>query len=152
MDVFLLVARNKTLLDDRPVEVQDLTQAIKADLARLNGQISDLQNAQKMQRVAGYVIGTNKSAEEHSSQVVVSLQSRLAEASSTFSSLLEERSQSIRAQKSRRDQFSATNIMPSMSLFGPLALFRPGSADGHTSPAKRAGLSGPSRGRGPRCH
>jgi syntaxin 5 len=108
----MIVARNKTLFDDRPVEVQDLTEIIKVELARLNSQISDLQALQKMRKAAGYSVGTNKSAEEHSSQVVVSLQSRLAEASSAFGNVLEMRSQNAKAQKDRRDQFSATNIMP----------------------------------------
>jgi syntaxin 5 len=106
------LARNKTLFDDRPVEVQDLTQIIKVEIAKLNGQIADLQNFQRMRKTGGYTVGTNKSAEEHSSQVVVSLQSRLAEASSTFTNVLEMRSQNIKAQRDRRDQFSATNIMP----------------------------------------
>ncbi|PJF18277.1 hypothetical protein PSACC_01955 [Paramicrosporidium saccamoebae] len=108
------LARNKTLFDDRPVEVQDLTQIIKVEIAKLNGQIADLQNFQRMRKTGGYTVGTNRSAEEHSSQVVVSLQSRLAEASSTFTNVLEMRSQNIKAQRDRRDQFSATNIMPEM--------------------------------------
>lgn len=101
------------MLDERPVEAQEVMATVKVELARLNGQISDLQHAQKMRKAASYAVGSNKSAEEHSAQVVVSLQSRLAEASSTFSRVLEERSQTIKAQKSRRDQFSATNhILP----------------------------------------
>lgn len=105
------MARSKTLFDDRPVEVQELTQIIKIELAKLNEQISNLQTFQKMQKAANYTVGTNKSAEEHSSQVVVSLQSRLAEVSSTFTNVLEMRSQNIKAQRDRREQFSATNII-----------------------------------------
>jgi syntaxin 5 len=106
------VAKNKTLFDDRPVEVQELTQILKVEIAKLNSQIAELQNFQRMRKTGGYIVGTNRSAEEHSSQVVVSLQSRLAEASSTFTNVLEMRSQNIKAQRDRRDQFSATNIMP----------------------------------------
>lgn len=105
------MAQNKTAFDDRPIEVQELTQVIKADLAKLNAQISDLQGYQKMRKAGGYTVGTNKSAEEHSSQVVVSLQTRLKDVGVSFTNVLENRSQSLRAQKDRREQFSATNIM-----------------------------------------
>lgn len=108
------MTKSRTVFDDRPVEVQELAQIIKGELAKLNGQISDLQNYQKIRKSGSYHFSgpSNRSAEEHSSQIVVSLQSRLAEASSSFTTVLEVRSQSLKAQKDRRDQFSATNIMP----------------------------------------
>lgn len=123
------------MFDDRPVEVQELTQMIKLDIARLNGQISDLQAVQKMRRTGGYTVGSNRSAEEHTSQVVVSLQSRLAEASSAFTSVLEMRSNTIRAQRERRDHFSATNMMPPQPTTS-LSRQRPvRGGDGSASPA-----------------
>lgn len=88
-------------------EVDELANLVKRELAILNSQISDLQNYLKMQKAAGYTVGTNKSIEEHNAQVIVSLQSRLAELSSSFTVALEERSQLLRAQRSRREQFSA---------------------------------------------
>jgi len=44
------VARRKTLFDDRPVEIAELTYVIKQDLASLNSQISALQSLSKSQQ------------------------------------------------------------------------------------------------------
>jgi syntaxin 5 len=41
--LILLVAKRKTLFDDRPVEISELTYVIKQDLASLNQQIASLQ-------------------------------------------------------------------------------------------------------------
>ncbi len=101
-------------LENQSFETQQLTQVIKADLANLNGQISDLQSYQKMKKAGGYTVG-NRSSEEHSSAVVVSLQTRLKDVGVSFSNVLESRQQTMRAQKDRRDQFSATNIIMSPS-------------------------------------
>lgn len=114
------MAQTKTAFDERPLEVQELTQVIKTDLAKLNAQISDLQGQQRLRKAGSYAVGTNRSAEEHSSQVVVSLQTRLKDAGVSFTNVLESRSQSLRAQKDRREQFSATNIMMPCRFDSPL--------------------------------
>lgn len=44
------VAKKKTLFDDRPVEIAELTYIIKQDLSSLNAQISALQSLSKMHR------------------------------------------------------------------------------------------------------
>ena len=44
-----VVARRKTLFDDRPVEIAELTYVIKQDLSSLNSQISSLQSLSKSQ-------------------------------------------------------------------------------------------------------
>ena len=46
----IAVAKRKTLFDDRPVEIAELTYVIKQDLASLNSQISSLQSLQKNQQ------------------------------------------------------------------------------------------------------
>ena len=43
------VAKRKTLFDDRPVEIAELTYIIKQDLSALNSQISSLQTLSKSQ-------------------------------------------------------------------------------------------------------
>lgn len=43
------VAKRKTLFDDRPVEIAELTYVIKQDLSSLNSQISSLQSLSKSQ-------------------------------------------------------------------------------------------------------
>lgn len=44
------VAKRKTLFDDRPVEIAELTYVIKQDLSSLNSQISSLQSLSKSQQ------------------------------------------------------------------------------------------------------
>lgn len=87
------------------LEIQQLTNSIKHDLGRLNGQVADLQRSMSVAHNHG---GSRGASEEHNSQVVMSLQHRLATASASFTTTLEEHSQSIRHQKERREQFSAT--------------------------------------------
>ena len=43
------MAKRKSLFDDRPVEINELTYVIKQDLASLNAQISSLQTLTKSQ-------------------------------------------------------------------------------------------------------
>lgn len=83
------VAKKKSLFDDRPVEIQELTHIIKQDIARVNGQI---QGMERYLRDHGAEMG-NRQTQEHSSSIVVSLQSKLATASSSFKDVLELRSQ-----------------------------------------------------------
>ncbi|KAI8055222.1 snare protein SED5/Syntaxin 5 [Syncephalis plumigaleata] len=95
------LAKRKTLFDDRPVEINELTQVIKRDIASLNGQIASLQ--QQMKNDAQSSSG-DKQALEHSSNVVVSLQSRLANTSMTFKDVLEVRTENMRVSRDRRQQ------------------------------------------------
>ena len=44
------MAKRKTLFDDRPAEINQLTFVIKQDLASINSQISSLQSLQKSQK------------------------------------------------------------------------------------------------------
>jgi len=41
--LFILVAKKKSLFDDRPMEIQELTYIIKQDITSLNQQIGQLQ-------------------------------------------------------------------------------------------------------------
>lgn len=95
--VNILVTRTKSLFDDRPAEVQELTDLIKRDLASLNRQIADLQTFSKVAASRptspSAAFPSNRQSEEHASIVVMSLQSRLAAASSTFTRVLDERQQ-----------------------------------------------------------
>ena len=97
-----LVAKRKTLFDDRPVEISELTYIIKRDIASLNQQISQLQSiTQSGQGLSG----RGKQAEEHSNNVVVMLQGKLASTSMGFKDVLEIRTQNMKASKARTDQF-----------------------------------------------
>lgn len=103
------MAKKKSLFDDRPVEIQELTFVIKEDIGQLNGKIKGLESYLKEN---GAKIG-NRHTQEHSSNIVVALQSRLATASNAFKDILEVRTQNLKSQQERRDQLA---IGPSSSL------------------------------------
>lgn len=97
------MAKRKSLFDDRPVEISELTYVIRQDLAALNTSISELQTFVKGQRRKG-----GKEEGEHSENVVVLLQGKLAEVSMGFKDVLEVRTKNIQASKSRTEQFMAS--------------------------------------------
>ena len=47
LEKLTLLAKRKTIFDDKPVEIQELTYIIKHDIANLNKQIGQLQNIAK---------------------------------------------------------------------------------------------------------
>lgn len=94
------VAKRKSLFDDRPAEIQELTYIIKGDLNSLNQQIARLQEVSKSQRRQ-----TNaKHLLSHSSNMVLALQAKLANMSTDFKQVLEVRTENLKLQKNRRDQ------------------------------------------------
>ncbi|XP_058121621.1 uncharacterized protein LOC131263436 isoform X2 [Anopheles coustani] len=100
LEKLTLLAKKKTLFDDRPAEIQELTYIIKGDLNSLNQQIARLQEVSKSQRKS-----TNgKHLLSHSSNMVVALQAKLANMSSDFKQVLEVRTENLKQQKTRRDQ------------------------------------------------
>ncbi|KAI9313764.1 t-SNARE [Dichotomocladium elegans] len=96
------LAKRKTLFDDKPVEISELTFIIKQDIAKLNKQIAMLQEYTKNQRQP------SKQATEHTSNVVVALQSKLADTSMSFKDVLEIRTENMKVSKDKRDQFLFT--------------------------------------------
>lgn len=98
--LFVSVAKRKSLFDDRPAEIQELTYIIKGDLNSLNQQIARLQEVSKSQRKS-----TNgKHLQSHSSNMVLALQAKLANMSTDFKQILEVRTENLKHQKTRRDQ------------------------------------------------
>ncbi|KAF5352687.1 hypothetical protein D9756_006028 [Leucocoprinus leucothites] len=97
------LAKRKTLFDDRPVEISELTYIIKQDIAHINKQIASLQTYVK-QRNAGSS-SEGKQVEEHTNNVVMLLQSKLANTSVTFKDVLEVRTQNMKESKTRTEQF-----------------------------------------------
>lgn len=104
----LLVASKKSLFDDRSAEIQELTYIIKGDLNSLNQQIAKLQDISKSQRKST----SGKHLLSHSSNMVVALQAKLANMSNDFKQVLEVRTENLKHQKTRRDQFSQGSVMP----------------------------------------
>ncbi|KAF9921301.1 cis-Golgi t-SNARE syntaxin [Linnemannia zychae] len=96
------VVKRKALFDDRPVEISELTFVIKQDLSRLNGQILALQ--QHVRANAAKANRATRQMDEHSTNLVIILQSKLANISMAFKEALETRTESVQATKKRQDQ------------------------------------------------
>lgn len=103
-------AKEKSLFEDRTREIDELTYIIKNDLTALNHQIARLQDVSKAQRKETKA----KNLLQHSSNVVVALQSRLADMSTNFKKALETRTENLKKAKQRREEFTST--MPSMAI------------------------------------
>ncbi|XP_017097782.2 syntaxin-5 [Drosophila bipectinata] len=125
LEKLTMLAKKKSLFDDRPQEIQELTYIIKGDLNALNQQIARLQDISKDQRRHA----SGKHLVSHSSNMVLALQSKLASMSTDFKQILEVRTENLKQQKTRRDQFSqgpgplaAHTVSPSTAKQGSLLL------------------------------
>jgi syntaxin 5 len=85
------VAKRKTLFDDRPIEISELTYIIRQDISSLNTQIASLQSYVRAQKQPAS--GAKGQVEEHNTNVVMLLQSRLASMGMGFKDVLELRTQ-----------------------------------------------------------
>ncbi|OAV95292.1 hypothetical protein, variant [Puccinia triticina 1-1 BBBD Race 1] len=97
------LAKRKTLFDDRPVEISELTYIIKQDIAQLNQQIAQLQTFVKQNLSSNR--GQKQPVDEHNNNVVMMLQSKLADTSMGFKDVLEIRTQNMKATRDRTEQF-----------------------------------------------
>lgn len=86
-----LVAKKKSLFEDRPTEIQDLTYIIKEDLNSLNQEIAKLQEVAKEQKKSQK--SEKQHIHSHSSSVVLALQSKLATMSTEFKHVLDVRTE-----------------------------------------------------------
>ncbi|KAJ7786559.1 t-SNARE [Mycena metata] len=99
------LAKRKTLFDDRPVEISELTFIIKQDIANINKQIAALQSYVKQRNTQGSKSAEGKQLDEHNNNVVMLLQSKLANTSMTFKDVLEVRTQNMKESRNRTEQF-----------------------------------------------
>ncbi|KAM4018440.1 syntaxin-5 isoform 1-T2 [Anomaloglossus baeobatrachus] len=122
LEKLTILAKRKSLFDDKAVEIEELTYIIKQDINSLNQQIAQLQS---FVRARGSQSGRH--VQTHSNTVVVSLQSKLASMSNDFKSVLEVRTENLKQQRSRREQFSQGQVS-SLPLhhnsMGPSVLFQ----------------------------
>ncbi|KAF7339261.1 Integral membrane protein sed5 [Mycena sanguinolenta] len=140
------LAKRKTLFDDRPVEISELTFIIKQDIANINKQIAALQAYVKQRNAQGSKSAEGKQLEEHNHNVVMLLQSKLANTSMTFKDVLEVRTQNMKESRNRTEQFmystaNATQSASSSMLYNsrpdpmgdgtPNGLNPKGKRDGH---------------------
>lgn len=98
------LAKRKTLFDDRPVEISELTYVIKQDLASLNSQIASLQALTQAQHPKSSRRKEDQEG-EHNNSVVVMLQGKLADVGANFKEVLEMRTKNIQASRSRTENF-----------------------------------------------
>lgn len=109
LEKLAILAKKKSLFDDRPMEIQELTYIIKQDINSLNQQIAQLQEL-----VRSKASTQGKHLQTHSSTVVLSLQSKLARMSKDFKGVLEVRTENLKQQKERREQFSQGSAVDSL--------------------------------------
>ncbi|KAH9490773.1 Syntaxin-5 [Bulinus truncatus] len=109
LEKLTILAKRKAIFDDKPLEIQELTYIIKQDINSLNDQIAQLQQLAKSQRSQN-----GRHLQTHSNTVVVALQSKLASMSNDFRQVLEVRTENLKHQKSRREQFSSTSVTSSL--------------------------------------
>ncbi|XP_006642820.1 syntaxin-5a [Lepisosteus oculatus] len=130
LEKLTILAKRKSLFDDKAVEIEELTYIIKQDINSLNKQIAQLQD---LVRSRGGQSGRH--IQTHSNTIVVSLQSKLATMSNDFKSVLEVRTENLKQQRSRREHFSQAPVSSSplhANNFGSSVLLRddsPRSAD-----------------------
>ncbi|XP_061786215.1 syntaxin-5a isoform X1 [Nerophis lumbriciformis] len=101
LEKLTILAKRKSLFDDKAVEIEELTYIIKQDINSLNKQIAQLQELIRSRGAPG-----GKHIQTHSNTIVVSLQSKLASMSNDFKSVLEVRTENLKQQRSRREHFS----------------------------------------------
>ncbi|CDQ92187.1 unnamed protein product [Oncorhynchus mykiss] len=101
LEKLTIFAKRKSLFDDKAVEIEELTYIVKTDINSLNKLIAQLQGLVRSRHSQN-----GKHLQTHSNTIVVSLQSKLASMSSDFKSVLEVRTENLKEQKTRRDQFS----------------------------------------------
>ena len=87
---------------------QELTYIIKQDIASINKQIAGLQTYLKQRQAQGGKHAVNKQIDEHNTNVVMLLQSKLASTSMAFKDVLEVRTQNMKESKDRTEQFMSS--------------------------------------------
>ncbi|KAJ1769367.1 Integral membrane protein SED5 [Coemansia sp. RSA 986] len=124
LEQLALLARGKTIFDDKTSEINTLTNQVKQRIAAINGKILSLQTLQRRQN--GHSGKAGQHAAEHHSNIVVSLQSQLANTSTVFKDVLELRSESLKESGTRKEKFigaaatGGTNNDPFSSSDSPL--------------------------------
>uniref|UniRef100_A0A3Q3NH49 Syntaxin-5 n=1 Tax=Mastacembelus armatus TaxID=205130 RepID=A0A3Q3NH49_9TELE len=108
LEKLTILAKRKSLFDDKAVEIEELTYIIKQDINSLNKQIAQLQDLVRSRGAPG-----GRHIQTHSNTIVVSLQSKLASMSNDFKSVLEVRTENLKQQRSRREQFSQPPVSTS---------------------------------------
>jgi syntaxin 5 len=116
------LARRKTLFDDRPVEIEELTFVIKQDLASLTQQLSELRDVSRAQHPNVWQKNNSSNTDqegEHGKNVVVMLNGRLETMTDTLKDVLRTRMENVMASKSRTENFVSSVSSYSQSTLDP---------------------------------
>ncbi|KAK9518199.1 hypothetical protein VZT92_023511 [Zoarces viviparus] len=134
LEKLTILAKRKSLFDDKAVEIEELTYIIKQDINSLNKQIAQLQDLVRSRAAPG-----GRHIQTHSNTIVVSLQSKLASMSNDFKSVLEVRTENLKQQRSRREQFSQPPVSSSPLMANNFRSRKKGAQEPH---AARGGYRG----------
>lgn len=129
------LAKRKTLFDDRPVEINELTFVIKQDVAALTQRITELESLSRQQHPNARPGGGDQEG-EHNISVVSMLKGKLKDVGVDFKEVLEVRTKNIQASRSRTE-----NFISSVSAHGNSSGLDPSRTD---SPLYQTPNRGPS--------
>jgi len=96
------LARKRSLFDDPVFEIQQLTAEINQDIKKLSEHLETL----KIQRQASI---RNKQADAHTETVVDALKWKLGTATKDFTQVLEQRTETLKAQQKERENFTGSH-------------------------------------------
>ncbi|KAM7417507.1 hypothetical protein PAMA_017242 [Pampus argenteus] len=126
LEKLTILAKRKSLFDDKAVEIEELTYIIKQDINSLNKQIAQLQDLVRSRGAPG-----GRHIQTHSNTIVVSLQSKLASMSNDFKSVLEVRTENLKQQRTRREQFSQPPVSSSPLMANNFRSRKKGAQEPH---------------------
>lgn len=125
------LARSRSMFQDNTVEVSELSFVIKQSLAKINQELTSLKALSKTHSSQASSSGTDQVG-RHEEGVVVLLQQRLGDTTSSFREVLELRSKNLAASRERTSAFtsqvSQPGSMPVSRTDSPL--YAPGSQGG----------------------
>ncbi|XP_028272614.1 syntaxin-5-like isoform X1 [Parambassis ranga] len=137
LEKLTILAKRKSLFDDKAVEIEELTYIIKQDINSLNKQIAQLQDLVRSRATPG-----GRHIQTHSNTIVVSLQSKLASMSNDFKSVLEVRTENLKQQRSRREQFSQPPASSSPMMANNFRSRKKGAQEPHAAREPRNDYQG----------
>lgn len=102
-----MLASQSKLFENHSARIQELTAVIRGDLCDLNKQIAELKQLSISHKLDDR---NNKNHDTYSSNVLQWLQSNLANAARNFKTVLESRTENLKAQKTRREEYFTSDI------------------------------------------
>ncbi|KAI6654233.1 syntaxin-5 [Oopsacas minuta] len=107
-----MLASQSKLFENHSARIQELTGIIRGDLCDLNRQIAELKQLSITHKPDDH---NNRNHFTYSSNVLQWLQSNLANVAKNFKTVLESRTENLKAQKSRREEYFISDIQSMQS-------------------------------------